>query len=59
MLTLKIEETKADVPPSIMSSLSLLKKPVFSMAVLGIFLYVGAESSMGRYLFPKMKNSFL
>lgn len=50
--TLKIEETKADVPPSIGSSLGLLKKPVFALAVLGIFLYVGAEVCMGRFLLP-------
>ena len=53
--TLKIEETKADVPPSIVSSLSLLKKPVFLMAVIGIFLYVGAEVCMARFLLPMFK----
>ncbi|MBN2130879.1 MAG: MFS transporter [Sedimentisphaerales bacterium] len=53
--TLKVEETKADVPPSIGSSVGLLKKPVFAMAVLGIFLYVGAEVCMGRFLLPLMK----
>lgn len=51
----KVEETKADVPPSIGSSLGLLKKPVFALAVLGIFLYVGAEASMGRFLLPLME----
>jgi fucose permease len=50
--TLKVEEAKADVPPSIGSSLSLLKEPVFALAVLGIFLYVGAEVCMGRFLKP-------
>lgn len=54
--TIKVEETKADVPPSIGSSLSLLKKPVFALAVLGIFLYVGAEASMGRFLLPLMED---
>jgi fucose permease len=54
--TLRIEETKADVPPSIGSSLGLLKNPVFALAVLGIFLYVGAEASMGRFLLPLMKG---
>jgi len=58
VLFLKVDEAKADVPPSIGSSLSLLKKPVFAMAVLGIFLYVGAESSMGRFLFPQMRAVF-
>ena len=52
----KVEETKADVPPGIGSSLSLLKEPVFALAVLGIFLYVGAEASMGRFLFPGLKD---
>jgi MFS transporter, FHS family, L-fucose permease len=52
---LKIEETKSDAPPSIGSSLGLLKEPVFFLAVLGIFLYVGAEASFGRFLFPTLK----
>jgi fucose permease len=51
---LKIKETKADVPPSIGSSLGLLTQPIFMMAVLGIFLYVGAEASMGRFLKPTL-----
>ena len=38
VLTLKVDETKADVPPSIGSSLALLGVPMFAMAVLGIFL---------------------
>ena len=54
--TLKIEETKPDVPPSVGSSLGLLKKPVFAMAVLGIFLYVGAEVCMARFLLPLMED---
>lgn len=53
---LKVEEAKPDVPPSIGSSLGLLGKPVFFFAVLGIFLYVGAEASMGRFLFPGLKE---
>ena len=55
VLTLKIDEAKSDVPPSIGSSLSLLKKPVFFMAVLGIFLYVGAEVCMARFLLPLLE----
>jgi fucose permease len=51
---LNIKETRADVPPSIGSSLGLLKEPIFLMAVLGIFLYVGAEASMGRFLKPML-----
>jgi fucose permease len=53
---LKIDETKADVPPGIGDSAALMGEPVFALAVLGIFLYVGAESCMGRFLFPSMKN---
>ena len=37
-------------------SLGLLTQPIFFMAVLGIFLYVGAEASMGRFLFPTLKT---
>jgi MFS transporter, FHS family, L-fucose permease len=53
---LKIEETKADTPPGLGSSLGLLKKPVFLFAVIGIFLYVGAESCMGRFLKPTLQS---
>jgi MFS transporter, FHS family, L-fucose permease len=52
----KVKETKADTPPSIGSSLGLLKEPIFALAVLGIFLYVGAEASMGRFLKPLLSN---
>ncbi len=55
VLFIKVEETKADVPPSLGSSLGLLKKPVFLMAVIGIFLYVGAEVCMARFLLPLNK----
>ena len=54
--TLKVEETKADEPPSIGSSLGLLGIPSFFLAVLGIFLYVGAEAGMGRFLLPTLEN---
>lgn len=50
--TLKIEEQQADTPPSLGSCLSLLKEPVFAAAVLGIFLYVGAEVCMASFLKP-------
>ena len=53
---LKVEETKADIPPSIGSSLKLLKEPVFALAVVGIFLYVGAEVCMGRFLKPTLES---
>jgi fucose permease len=48
--TLKVEETKAPEPPSIASSFALLGNPVFALAVLGIFLYVGAEVCMATFL---------
>jgi fucose permease len=51
-----VKEAKADVPPSIGSSLSLLSEPIFLLAVVGIFLYVGAESSMGRFLKPTLMD---
>jgi len=54
VLTLKVDETKADEPPSIGSSLSLLGVPAFALAVIGIFLYVGAEVCMGTFLKPTL-----
>ncbi|MCU0783842.1 MAG: MFS transporter [Verrucomicrobia bacterium] len=51
---MKVEETKADEPPSIASSLSLLGTPTFALAVLGIFLYVGAEVCMATFLKPTL-----
>jgi len=56
VLFVQVKETKADVPPSVGSSLSLLKEPIFLFAVLGIFLYVGAEASMGRFLSPALQT---
>jgi fucose permease len=52
----KVEETKSDAPPSIGSSLGLLGEPIFLLAVVGIFLYVGAEVCMGTFLFPGLKE---
>jgi fucose permease len=54
VVVLPIEEAKADEPPSLGSSLALLKEPAFMLAVLGIFLYVGAEVCMARFLKPQM-----
>lgn len=56
VLTLKVQETKVAEPPSIGSSLALLGRPMFAMAVLGIFLYVGAEVCMGRFLKPTLRG---
>ncbi len=53
---LKVEETRLDKPPNLGSSLGLLKEPIFLFAVIGIFLYVGAESSMGRFLKPTLQT---
>ncbi len=57
VLFLKIDETKADVPPSIGSSLGLLKEPIFLMAVVGIFVYVGAEACRARFLLPVLQGT--
>ena len=53
---MKIDETKADAPPGIGGSLALLKSPVFALAVLGIFLYVGAEVCMATFLQPTLES---
>ena len=55
VLALKIKETRAEVPPSVGSSLSLLGEPAFGLAVLGIFLYVGAEVGMNTWLGPRLE----
>ena len=54
--TLKVEETKAEVPPGIGDSLALLGSPTVSLAVLGIFLYVGAEVCMATFLQPALAS---
>ncbi len=53
---LRVEETRLDKPPSLGSCLGLLKEPLFLFAVIGIFLYVGAESCMGRFLMPTLQR---
>lgn len=55
--SLNVEETKPDKPPGIGSSLGLLTTPVFALAVLGIFLYVGAEVCMTSSLEKQMNNT--
>jgi FHS family L-fucose permease-like MFS transporter len=52
---LKVQETRSDEPPSIASSLALLKEPAFAFAVLGIFLYVGAEVGLSTWLGPRLE----
>lgn len=53
---IRIEETRLDKPPGLGSCLGLLKEPIFLFAVIGIFLYVGAESCMGRFLMPTLQR---
>lgn len=53
---MRIDETKVDEPPGIGESLALLKNPVFALAVLGIFLYVGAEVCMATFLEPTLEG---
>jgi fucose permease len=56
VVALRIRETRAEVPPSVDSSLSLLAEPAFGLAVLGIFLYVGAEVGMNTWLGPRLES---
>lgn len=53
---LRVNETQTDKPPSLRTSLALLKEPIFALAVLGIFLYVGAEVCMGRFTKPALSQ---
>jgi MFS transporter, FHS family, L-fucose permease len=55
VLALKVKETRAEVPPSVGSSVALLGEPAFGLAVLGIFLYVGAEVGMNTWLGPRLQ----
>jgi MFS transporter, FHS family, L-fucose permease len=56
VLLLKVKETRADVPPSIGSSLALLGEPAFALAVVGIFLYVGSEVGLATWLSPRLES---
>ena len=51
---IKVQESQPDKSPSLASSLALLKEPVFALAVLGIFLYVGAEVCLARFTKPAL-----
>ena len=55
VLALRIKETRAEVPPSVGSSVALLGEPAFGLAVLGIFLYVGSEVGMSTWLGPRLE----
>jgi MFS transporter, FHS family, L-fucose permease len=54
LMFLRIKETRTTAPPSVASSLALLKEPAFGLAVLGIFLYVGAEVGLSTWLKPRL-----
>jgi FHS family L-fucose permease-like MFS transporter len=56
VLLLKVKEARAEVPPSIGSSVALLKEPAFTLAVLGIFLYVGSEVGLATWLAPRLES---
>ncbi len=56
LLLLKVKETRAEAPPSVASSLALLGEPTFGLAVLGIFLYVGAEVGLSTWLGPRLEG---
>jgi FHS family L-fucose permease-like MFS transporter len=56
ILLLKVKETRALAPPSVGSSLALLGEPAFGLAVLGIFLYVGAEVGLSTWLGPRLEG---
>jgi fucose permease len=56
LVLLKVHETRADVPPSVGSSLALIKEPTFGLAVLGIFLYVGSEVGLSTWLAPRLEG---
>jgi fucose permease len=48
----------ADRPASISASFALLKEPAVALAVLGIFLYVGAEVGLNSWLATYLSRSF-
>jgi len=56
LVFLRVKETRAEEPPSVGSSLALLKQTVFALAVFGIFLYVGAEVGLGTWLAPRLEG---
>jgi FHS family L-fucose permease-like MFS transporter len=56
VMAVKVREARADVPPSVGSSLALLGEPAFGLAVLGIFLYVGSEVGLSTWLAPRLEE---
>jgi MFS transporter, FHS family, L-fucose permease len=55
LVLLKVKESRASEPPSVGSSVALLGEPAFGLAVVGIFLYVGAEVGMNTWLGPRLE----
>jgi fucose permease len=52
---LKVKESRTSAPPSVGSSVALLGESAYGLAVLGIFLYVGAEVGMNTWLGPRLE----
>ena len=58
-LSLPASESAAeDRPASVAASFALLKEPAVALAVLGIFLYVGAEVGLNSWLATYLSRSF-
>jgi fucose permease len=63
LLSLRLPATKRDAealdrPASVASSFALLKEPSVALAVLGIFLYVGAEVGLNSWLATYLSRTF-
>jgi FHS family L-fucose permease-like MFS transporter len=54
VLALRVEEARDPAPPGLGGSVSLLQTPAIAFAVAGIFLYVGAEVCLARFLQPTL-----
>ena len=52
------ESAGGDRPASVSASFALLKEPTVALAVLGIFLYVGAEVGLNSWLATFLSRSF-
>ena len=52
------ESAPSDRPASVAASFALLKEPAVALAVLGIFLYVGAEVGLNSWLATYLARSF-
>jgi fucose permease len=58
-LLLSVPESEGgDRPASVSASFALLKEPTVALAVLGIFLYVGAEVGLNSWLATFLSRSF-